>query len=44
MSTTYYENITYEPQAFTNNINIINLTNNNRPIKGETIYEKIKIL
>ena len=43
MSTTYYENITYEPQTFTNNINIINLTNNNRPIKRETIYEKTKI-
>ena len=44
MSTTYYENITYEPQTFTNNINVINLTNNNRPIKRETIYEKTKIL
>ena len=44
MSTTYYENITYEHQTFTNNINIINLTNNNRPIKRETIYEKTKIL
>ena len=37
MSTTYYENITYEPQTFTNNINVINLTNNSRPIKRETI-------